>query len=316
MNNLKKIGLTALGTAMVSTGAHAAAMSVSGATSIFFNGEDNSNKGNGWSMTDSISFSASGEMDNGWTVSTSIEMDNFIAGNSDRSISIDTGETGKLTFSGNGGSGPVGAWDDVTPTANEEAHGVAVAGTQTGATSDAVDDNIFIYDYTGIDGVAIKAAYIPSNGATSDESSTEVGVLYTGVDGLSVYYAMGENNDDAQGTTLGNADLTNMAVKYAAGAFTIGFQSNELDSSVADKDRDFSAVGLSYAVNDDMSVSLNSSSVEYEQSGLADQDSAGVSISYTQGGMTVSASHSTIDNVAGAEASDNTGYEINFAFAF
>ena len=316
MNNLKKIGLTALGTAMVSTGAHAAAMSVSGATSIFFNGEDNSVKGNGWSMTDSISFSASGEMDNGWTVSTSIEMDNFIAGNSDRSISIDTGDTGKLTFSGQGGSGPVGAWDDVTPTANEEAHGVAVAGTQTGATGDALDENIFIYDYTGIDGLAIKAAYIPSNAGTSDESSTEMGALYTGVDGLSVYFAMGENNDDASGTVAGNVDLQNMAVKYAAGAFTVGFQSNEYDSSVADKDRDFSAVGVSYAVNDDMSVSLNTSSVEYEQSGLADQDATGVSISYTQGGMTVSASHSTIDNVAGAEATDNTGYEINFAFAF
>ena len=65
MNNLKKIGLTALGTAMISTGAHAAAMSVSGSTSIFFNGEDNSNLGNGWSMTDSLSFTASGEMDNG-----------------------------------------------------------------------------------------------------------------------------------------------------------------------------------------------------------------------------------------------------------
>jgi|TARA_B100002052_G_scaffold286956_1_gene301415 outer membrane protein OmpU len=314
MNNLKKIGLTALGTAMVSTGAHAAAMSVSGATSIFFNGEDNSVLGNGWSMTDSLSFTASGEMDNGWTVSTTLEVD----GNTmdDRSISIDTGETGKLTFSGNGGSGPVGAWDDVTPTANEEAHGVAVSGTATGATGDAADENIFIYDYTGIDGLALKAAYIPSNGATSDESSTEMGALYTGVDGLSVYLAVGENNDDASGTDAGNVDLQNMAVTYAAGAFTVGFQSNEYDSSVANKDRDFSAVGVSYAVNDDMSVSLNTSSVEYEQSGLADQDATGVSISYTQGGMTVSASHSTIDNVAGAEASDNTGYEINFAFAF
>ena len=88
MNNLKKIGLTALGTAMISTGAHAASMSVSGATSIFFNGEDNSDMGNGWSMTDSITFSASGEMDNGMTVSTSIEMDGHSAAASSRSISI------------------------------------------------------------------------------------------------------------------------------------------------------------------------------------------------------------------------------------
>ena len=36
MNNLKKIGLTALGTAMVATSANAAALSVSGGTSILF----------------------------------------------------------------------------------------------------------------------------------------------------------------------------------------------------------------------------------------------------------------------------------------
>ena len=234
----------------------------------------------------------------------------------DRNISIDTGDSGKVTFSGNGGSGPIGAWDDVTPSANEEAHGVAVAGTQTGATSDAADENIFIYDYSGIDGVAIKAAYVPSNGATSDESSTELGIHYTGIDGLNVYFAIGENNDDASGTTLGNADLTNMAVTYAAGAFTVGYQANEVDSSVADKDRDFTALGISYAVNDDVSVSLNTSTVDYEQATLDDQDSTGVSASYTTGGITVSASHSKIDNVAGAAASDNSGYEVNFAFAF
>ena len=132
-------------------------------------------------MTDSVNFKASGEMDNGWTVATTLELD----GNTmdDRNISIDTGDSGKVTFSGNGGSGPIGAWDDVTPTANEEAHGVAVAGTQTGATADAADENIFIYDYSGIDGLAIKAAYVPSNGATSDESSTELGIHYTGIDG-------------------------------------------------------------------------------------------------------------------------------------
>ena len=47
MNNLKKVGLTALGTAMISTGAHAATMDVTGGTSIFFGGQDNVDQGNG-----------------------------------------------------------------------------------------------------------------------------------------------------------------------------------------------------------------------------------------------------------------------------
>ena len=318
MNNLKKIGLTALGTAMISTGAHAASMDVSGATSIFFNGEDNSVKGNGWSMTDSVTFAASGEMDNGWSVSTSLEVDGaegLNGANAGRSIDVTIDDL-KITFAGRGGSGPIGAWDDVTPSANEEAHGVAVAGTATGATSDAGDANMFIFDYTAMDGVALKASYNPSNGATADESSHELGILYTGVDGLSVYLATGENNDDADGTTLGQVETMNMAVKYAAGSFTVGYQANEVDSTVANKDRDFTAVGLSYAVSDDLSISINQSNVDYENATLDDQEAQGVSASYTSGGLTVSASHSSIDNVAGTTTSDNTGYEVNFAFAF
>ena len=40
MNNLKKIGLTALGTSLIATSAYAGALSVSGGASITFAGND------------------------------------------------------------------------------------------------------------------------------------------------------------------------------------------------------------------------------------------------------------------------------------
>jgi outer membrane protein OmpU len=314
MNNLKKIGLTALGTALVTAGsAQAAALSVSASTSIFFNGEDNSNLGNGWSMTDSISFTASGEMDNGFTVSTTLELDGSAL--DDRSISIDTGDMGKLTFSGSGTSGPIGAWDDVTPSANEEAHGVAVAGTAAGAANAASSANRFVFDYTAMDGLAIKASYTPSAGVGRVESSTEIGALYTGIEGLSVYLAMGENNDQPLTGITGKSDLSAMAIKYAMGALTVGYQVNETDSGTASQDEDFTALGVSYAVSDDLSVSINQSEIDFESS-AEDQEATGVSFSYTSGGMTISGTHSQVDNVAGTATADNTGYEINFIFAF
>ena len=314
MDNLKKIGLTALGTALVTAGsAQAASLSVSGATSIFFNGEDNSDLGNGWSMTDSISFDASGEMDNGFTISTSFELDNGAL--DDRSISIDTGDMGKLTFSGSGTSGPIGAWDDVTPSANEEAHGTAVAGTQAGAANAASSVNRFVYDYTVMDGLALKASYTPSGGVGVVESSTEYGALYTGIEGLSIYAAAGENNNQPTSGITGKADLTAFAAVYAIGAITVGYQVNETDSGTASQDEDFTAIGVSYAVSDDLSISYNVSEIDFESS-TEDQDATGVSFSYTSGGMTISGTHSTIDNVAGTGTADNTGYEVNFAFAF
>ena len=307
MNNLKKIGLTALGTAMVATSANAASLSVSGGTSIFFGGEDNSNGGNGWSMTDQIDFNASGEMDNGMTLSLYLQLDGSTAPFDDRNVKIGT-DMGTLTFSGHGSSGPVGAWDDLTPSANEESWGTSIGGTVDGATNAAAYDNGFIYDYTISDGLALKAAYDPSKG-TDLQSSTEVGIQYTGMEGLTVSAAMGENNELAD-----QIDLTVFNLKYAMGPITVGYQSNESDRGTG-TDEDFTAYGISYAVSDDVSVSYGASSLDYS-SALEDQESSAVSVSFTAGGVAMSASHQTTDNVAGATATDNSSYEINFSFAF
>ena len=307
MNNLKKVGLTALGTAMVATSANAAALSVSGGTSIFFGGEDNSNSGNGWSMTDQIDFNASGEMDNGMTLSLYLQLDGSTAPFDDRKVTIGT-DMGTLTFSGHGSSGPVGAWDDLTPSANEESWGTSIGGTVDGPTNAAIGANSFIYDYTVSDGLAIKASYDPSKG-TDLQSSTEVGVQYSGMEGLTVSAAMGENNDLAD-----QIDLTVFNLKYAMGPITVGYQSNESDRGTG-TDEDFTAYGISYAVSDDVSVSYGASSLDYS-SALEDQESSAVSVSFTAGGVAMSASHQTTDNVAGATATDNSSYEINFSFAF
>ena len=69
------------------------------------------------------SFSASGEMDNGMTVSHTIELDGG-AGVGANTLSIDTGDMGKLTFVGGSSTSVIGAWDDLTPSANEESWGV------------------------------------------------------------------------------------------------------------------------------------------------------------------------------------------------
>ena len=92
-------------------------------------------------MTDSITFLQVVKWIMVSLFHTSLEL--MVVHIDDRSISIDTGDMGKLTFSGSGSSGPIGAWDDVTPSANEEAHGVAVSGTAAGAANAASSDNIF-----------------------------------------------------------------------------------------------------------------------------------------------------------------------------
>jgi outer membrane protein OmpU len=121
---------------------------------------------------------------------------------------------------------------------------------------------------------------------------------------------MGEKNGDAA-----IIDNSIFGIKYAMGAMTIGYQTNEVDSTAANGDRDFTAAGISYAVSDDLSVSFNVSEVDFE-GGTNNQEATGISFSYTSGGMTLSGSHHSVDNVGGTATADNTGYELNLAFAF
>ena len=131
------------------------------------------------------------------------------------------------------------------------------------------------------------------------------------MEGLTVSAAMGENNEAAA-----QIDLTVFNLKYAMGPITVGYQTNESDSGAANADEDFSAYGISYAVSDDVSISYGVSSLDYESTSLEDQDSSAVSVSFTAGGVAMSASHQTTDNVAGSSTADNSSYEINFSFAF
>ena len=120
---------------------------------------------------------------------------------------------------------------------------------------------------------------------------------------------MGENNDAAD-----QIDLSVMGITYAMGPITVGYQTNESDAGTG-VDEDFTAMGLSYQVNDDLTLSYGMSTLDYSGT-KKDQDSSAVSASFTVGGVAISASHQTTDNVAGADTADNKSYEINFTFAF
>jgi outer membrane protein OmpU len=314
MNNLKKVGLTALAGALVSVSA-SADVSVSGGASISFAGEEQTTKGNGWSMNDGITFAYSGEMDNGWNVSVSqVLNDDDVASNQvfdTRTLTIDMGDSGTLTFAGTGGSSVLDAKDDVTPNAGEEAWAdVTGASAAPGGVAGA---NMFHYSNSSLmDGMTIMAAYQPSNGNTDVESSQDYGIEFTGIDGLTLGVAAGEDNSSA---TAG-VETSTMYVTYAMDAFTVGYQATEDDSETSGSDVDFSALGVSYAVSEDMSVSINTSKHEYESSTLSDQESTGISVSYTMGSMTLKANHNTIDNVAGTAATDKSGYAMSLGFTF
>ena len=308
MDKLKKVGLTALGTALVSTASVAGDMAVTGSALMTFAGNDNEDTGNGWSMSDTMTFTGSGDLDNGWSVTFSHAIDGGI--NDANSIAIDMGDMGKLTFAGLGGSGPVAANDDKTPSANEESW-ANVAGTVTAAATGASGNSGFNYTLPSmVDDVSMEIYYLPSAAGTT--SSFEYGLTYTGVEGLTVGYAGGDNETVATNVR----ESTNLWATYTIDSFTLGVQDNETDAQTASTDTEFRAYGISYAVNDELTVSYGMSSVEHENTSLEDQDAGAISFSYVSGGMTISGSMADVDNVGGVSTTDNQGYELNVTFAF
>ena len=130
MNTIKKIGLTALGTTLVASSAFAGEMSVSGDAGYTWSMETGGGSANpslsgngtndGVGYNHDVSFSGSGELDNGWTVSTGMTIveDSSL---SSSNVKLTMGSMGSITV-GNGTGGIGAAYDGVTPYAYEENH--------------------------------------------------------------------------------------------------------------------------------------------------------------------------------------------------
>ena len=327
MNKLKKVGLTALAGSLVATSVYAGELSVSGSASITLANQDKLNKGNGFTMTDSVVFSGSGEMDNGWVVSASFELDQGAADTKtgataagpfdSHSFSVNMGDMGTITFSGHGGSSALSAVDDMTPTANNEAwdvgsttHGGTASG---GALEGAGNDNSFYYSNSGlVDGLSIAASYMPSDG-TVVESTTSFAVAYSGVEGLTVGYAIDENG--LLGTSA--IDYDTYYVKYAYGPITAGYQKTSQDAAAANDDDEFTAIGVSYQITEDFAISYNEAELDNDNS-ATDEEHQAINFSYTMGGMTVAGTkwERTNSGLGTATTDDVEGMELSVSFAF
>ena len=77
MNNFKKIGMTALAASLVSTSVFAGEMAVSGSATVayeIYSGTDQSGS-KSFSMGNQLTFTGSGELDNGMNVALSFVLD-------------------------------------------------------------------------------------------------------------------------------------------------------------------------------------------------------------------------------------------------
>jgi len=329
MTNLKKIGLTALAASLVATSAFAGALSVSGGAKITHTtkggnedgdtGTASSNsQGSPFGIQKSMSFTGSGELDNGHSVSLSHVMA-ADGGFSSTILTYDMGDAGSLVYHDTSAALGIKKIDDLMPTADEEIWN-GVGGSPVGRVSGGGTG--FNYTNTSMDGVRVDVGYSPkSNGGESDDGSTSgagglksattMAVQFTGIEGANIF--AGTGTIGASGGL--ETDVDTYGVKYTMGPITVGAQRSETDKTAASSDLTKDAYGIAFAVNDSLSISYGASETSKDGS-TVDQELSGMSIGYSMGGISIKAHANEGENVANTANNERAHTEIAVSFAF
>ena len=299
MNNIKKIGLTALAGSLVTLGsAGAGEMSVSGAinTTLVFGEQKQGNTSGRTIGTDrDVTFSGGGELDNGTTFSMSTTLlDNYAVSAS--TTTITTPSMGSFTMGTSNGSASY-AYDEEVPQAYEQVSDAKQ--TMANLVGNFMDNNHVMYtapamEFMGVGvqghlGYSLQASDVGAgDGGQATHSDTwgkgyEAGVTLT-YDALKVgiYGAERENTTANASSGQQITDEFNGVwyAKYSMGPVSIGYSESYMDAGVVSSSLEnptasktertaggiFTGEQLSIAfnVNDNLSISYTSSDETYD----------------------------------------------------
>jgi len=306
MNKLTKYGLTALAGSLVATSVSAGELGVSGSWSWSYDSADSDESGNPMSMGDSVTFSGSGETDQGYTAGVSYELDGGTF--DDYKLTLNMGDGGNLTFSGASVSGDgIHMVNDIVPAADSPVYSMTDTAVAYGIARGADQASNLGYNISVGD---VKISAEMQKGAGTDRT---FGIQYTGVENLTLVYGQGEVNP---GQTNGGNDETTMGIKYSVAGATLAYQMTEVDIGGANAaDEDSVHMGISFAVNDDLTVSYATQETEITGTG-EDETNSGFGVSYTMGSMSVAAYAGKTDNGNGVSTADDEGKGLTLSIAF
>ena len=311
MNKLTKVGLTALATSLVASASYAGELSVSGGASLTYTGLDANSNVNPWVMGDSVKFNGSGDLDNGMTVSVYYELDGGTY--DDYNLKLGMGDMGTLSFSGASSSGSgVDSVKDIVPNANTPVYESAneVGGAADNGlldTSGNTQTGQWGYDVNAA-GFDLSVSYNPKPAVTA-AAETGYSVSYSGLmDGLTLVYGVFDDGDIAENDTFG--------AKYTMGSVTAAIQSTNVDyEATASTDQDATHMGISMAINDDLTVSAGRQEVEFD-GGTEDEVNTGIAASYTMGSMSFVTQINSVESAGGVANKDAEASIFIASFAF
>jgi outer membrane protein OmpU len=338
MNNLKKIGLSALAGSLVAVSANAGELAVSGSAEFTYTNKDGSTgsgnniTGNPYGAQQAISFTGSGDVGFGeLTVVRTLNDDG--SSNATSYSTLDMGDMGTISFDSNGGA-LVGtaANDDLLPTAYEEIW----TGTSSSYVSGAASNNTLGYA-NAIGPVSFSAGY-QKDGATANQSessssgagitgstssyyaSVDMGALL-GVDGLTIGAGASESTQNSTSTLDADTKYVNGNINYNIGNVSLGYrQSQKNDGTAATASTKSSAYAIAFNVNENFAVSYGEQTTEKDAIGstttTVDEEVTGINATYTMGAASVRILNSVSDNDNFVSAAEQEHTEISLVLSF
>ena len=347
MNKLTKVGLSALAGSLAVVSANASEYSVTGDTQVVFSSAETNDagatasNGKGYGVDTDIYFTASGELDNGFTVSVFSAMDMEQANtatsgglNSSAQMTIGMGSLGTVQFNDVSGSA-ANAIDDVLPKAYEEvwdgtSHGAANHSFGSSTQSGSVDYRTPAFSLMGFD-ISATYTYDPNSGAGPASAggvggNSQSGEAFTGkISGMGFTLGAGteEMNQASQSTGAQKTKRATGYVTYSNGPVSIGYQEFYNDNGFASagtETPDTEGDGFGIAVSqDNYSISYSEvteqTKATSDTAALSEVEMSAIQGTYTMGAMTLGVSLYETDNPGGATGKyEETELSVSFAF--
>jgi outer membrane protein OmpU len=346
MNNLKKVGLSALAGSLAMFSANAVEYAVTGDAQVVYSTQkDNSGinaSGRGLGVDTDLYFNASGELDNGFTVSVFTALDleqsnTATAGgiNSSAQLTIGMGSLGTVQFNDVFGSAATSI-DDVMPKAYEEpwdgtSHAASTHSFGSSTQSGSVDYRTPAFSMGS--GVTVSGAvtYDPNAGvgpsaaggvASNANGSGEAAVIKIASD---TGFTFGAGYEDVEGHSAGaGVNRVTGYVLYSMGPISVGYQETAVDSAhdraaVEGADIEADMMGIAYTAGD-LSVSYaeqnETTQAVSDTAALLEVEMSALQAAYSMGAMTAAISFYETDQVGGITATQYEETEISVSFAF
>ena len=339
MKNITKVGLSALAGSLVMVSANAVEYSMSGGLQSVYSTQNNptgadTTNGKGLTTATDLSFNASGELDNGFTVSYFMGVDTDGAlSNTSSQLTVGMGSLGTLQVNNKAGS-KANAIDDITPHAyNETWDGLSTVNPSTFGSRTSSGSLDYRIPAQELMGVTLNASVTLDPNA-SEGSVTKGGVGTTSTSGtaytLQLAHESGleigggiETVDDDAGLAIGSGtEAATGYIKFSAGGLTAAYQETYTNSrngtGTEGADVEEEMYGIAFT-SGDVTVSYaegeKSNKASSNTASPVKKESESLQVAYTMGAMTIAAAMSeSTGEVAATDKYEENTLSFNFAF--